>query len=252
MKLGQRQYAVGERTRTAIGSMVNGTIGGASKIGMPIVQTVRAPLVADFTCPAFVAPVFNDWESGNLDTPPLTTVRGSLPPNAGAGDTVLALVVAQEATGITAAAGWSPVAFETFSDSSVGVWQRTLDGSETEFTATLNTSGYGQPCLLVVPAADYSELSFDLLSTVAPTVTTITTNCQFAFCCEISLVDGSAGVPAPEASADFDYYEKPFGLLNLNPFGSARVFALLADIPTFDVEIDVSGGTATWFLVVGL
>lgn len=46
MKFGHRLYGIDERRRTAIGSMVNGTIGGHSKIGMPVVETRRMPLVS--------------------------------------------------------------------------------------------------------------------------------------------------------------------------------------------------------------
>lgn len=46
MKLGRRHARHEERLDTAIGSMVNGTIGGQSKRGMPVVEVRRMPLVA--------------------------------------------------------------------------------------------------------------------------------------------------------------------------------------------------------------
>lgn len=45
MKLGSRLPGVDERDDTAIGSMMLGTIGGHSKIGMPVVELHRGPLV---------------------------------------------------------------------------------------------------------------------------------------------------------------------------------------------------------------
>lgn len=44
LTLGKRLASIDERTRTAIGSMVNGTIAGDSKIGMPIVEPRRTSL----------------------------------------------------------------------------------------------------------------------------------------------------------------------------------------------------------------
>lgn len=43
MKLGKRIPGTDERRRTLIDSMVNGTIGGDSKIGMPIVDVQERP-----------------------------------------------------------------------------------------------------------------------------------------------------------------------------------------------------------------
>lgn len=61
--VGKRIAGPEERLRTAIGSMVNGTIGGDSKIGMPIVETVRVPLVS--TGGVYLAPS-NDFQ---INTP---------------------------------------------------------------------------------------------------------------------------------------------------------------------------------------
>jgi hypothetical protein len=47
VKLGNRLPDPAERRRTAIGSMVNGTIGGDSKIGMPVVDIQRPPITTE-------------------------------------------------------------------------------------------------------------------------------------------------------------------------------------------------------------
>lgn len=47
MKLGNRLPRRAERVDTAVNSMVNGTIGGDSKVGMPVAELQRVPLVAD-------------------------------------------------------------------------------------------------------------------------------------------------------------------------------------------------------------
>lgn len=66
MKLGHRLPSTEERQRTAIGSMVNGTIAGASKIGMPVVEVQRIPIPAE---EPEACPVLIDHDGGSYGIP---------------------------------------------------------------------------------------------------------------------------------------------------------------------------------------
>lgn len=75
MKAGSRLPAWLERSDTAIGSMLDGTIGGDSKIGMPVVEVRRVPL------PAETATCFSSMPA--VPTCPAQLTAAALPTNFG-------------------------------------------------------------------------------------------------------------------------------------------------------------------------
>lgn len=99
MKAGSRQYGIDERRRTAIGSMVNGTIGGHSKIGMPIVDVRRVPLVAPEETSATVVGL---WLAGSRAIPSAPGGYSLIGSEAGAMLTLAVYVGSGDATFTTA------------------------------------------------------------------------------------------------------------------------------------------------------
>ena len=162
MKAGSRLYGTDEREDTAIGSMMLGTIGGNSKIGMPVEVVRRAPLVPSGAWLAYadgtqiMGEDLDPNYSGLLAFP---DVRSTLPevalilvfPTVTAGDweatwrvEFTRTVGTQDADGLFQVIGTGPPVVADFFDlGPSGVWEGSSSFTATEDGTSVNLYLYG-------------------------------------------------------------------------------------------------------------
>jgi hypothetical protein len=141
MKFGQRQYQRDELTRTALGSMVNGTIGGHSKRGMPVVETRRMPLVAEPAGPACLSFTQQSFTSSTSWDVQLSDGE--------ADDFMFAFVMPTVAASATPT-GWTEEQFSTFNfgGSRHYWWRKVRADGETSFTVNFGSAAEGSVILV--------------------------------------------------------------------------------------------------------
>lgn len=156
MKAGSRLRPPVERRRIAIGSMANGTAGGQFKTGMPIVETRRVPLVAEpDVC------LDPNWTTGNG-----VGATGALTVPAGEGLLIVFVV--------TTNAFFTDLPDFTehvsrFDDSRyTGIWERTIDGTETSIDLDFGGSQPWAAAAAVLPGPRVSSRLQSLTSRTSP------------------------------------------------------------------------------------